>query len=444
MAGYLEPSGVIHTDVIAPSSAQELVQFYKDVCAVYLPDFVVSNGALSGGDSDHTSFNQNGYMGIFPFEDSQNYSPYIHSGDDLIGLSVNSFTMHAVFTQAIIASVVSMSDQLPSPENLVAVAGDAEVSLNWTGLDSVDYYNIYRDGSTTPFDISVTTTYTDTTVVNGTAYTYTVTAIFSGSGEESGPTNEVTVVPMPPIALPFFDDYETGGPYWTFEQDWGLIEGTYYSSSHSMTESPEGNYLPNMNSSATLRAVNFTGATSAQVSFFLRYRIESGYDFLYLEVSTDGNNWDQLDSFTGNQLTWGQKTYSLNDYLNNPNVTVRFRFTSDEYVEDQGAFIDDIEIDVVGVGIGDPGINASAFDLKFRPNPAGNRTTLSFDLASESLVKISLADSRGQLVREIASQMMQKGPHSMEIDVASIKPGTYFCVLDIEGKKISRKLVIIR
>jgi hypothetical protein len=444
MAGYLEPGGVIHTDVIAPSSAQELVQFYKDVCAIYLPDFVVSNGALSGGDSDHTSFNQNGYMGIFPFEDSQNYSPYIHSADDLIGPSVNSFEMHATFVQAIIASVVSMSDQLPSPENLVAVAGDAEVSLSWTGLDSVDYYNIYRDGNTTPFDISATSTYTDTTVVNGTAYTYSVTAIFSGSGEESGPSNEVTVVPMPPIALPFFDDYETGGPYWTFEQGWGLVEGTYYSSSHSMTESPEGNYLPNMNSSATLRAVNFVGAYSAQVSFFLRYRIEEGYDYLYLEVSTDGNNWDQLDSFTGNQLNWGQKTYALTNYLNEPNVTIRFRFTSDEYVEDQGVYIDDIEIDVVGVGIGDPGINASDFDLKFQPNPAGNRTALSFNLASESLVKISLADSRGRFVREIASQVMQKGPHSMEIDAASLQPGTYYCVLETEGQKITRKLVIIR
>ena len=100
MAGYLEPGNPeIHTDIIAPSSANELRQFYKDVCAVYLPDFQIFDGALSGGDSDHTSFNNAGYQGIFPFEDSQNYSPYIHTGNDLIGPSVNNFEQHMTFVK---------------------------------------------------------------------------------------------------------------------------------------------------------------------------------------------------------------------------------------------------------------------------------------------------------------------------------------------------------
>ena len=52
MAGYLEPGSYIHTDVIAPASAGELKQFYKDVCAIYLPNFPVENGALSGSTSE--------------------------------------------------------------------------------------------------------------------------------------------------------------------------------------------------------------------------------------------------------------------------------------------------------------------------------------------------------------------------------------------------------
>ena len=148
MAGYLEPGSYIHTDVIAPASAAELKQFYRDVCAIYLPDFEVENGALSGGDSDHTSFNNAGYQGIFPFEDSQDYSPYIHTGNDIVGLSVNNFEQHGTFVKATLASVVSMSDMLPSPENLAGVAGDSQVELEWTGIDSVDYYNIYRNGDT--------------------------------------------------------------------------------------------------------------------------------------------------------------------------------------------------------------------------------------------------------------------------------------------------------
>lgn len=95
--------------MIAPTSAAELVNFYKGVVAIYLPDFDVFDAQLSGGDSDHTSFNNNGYMGIFPFEDVPNYSPYIHTGQDLVGPSVNSPEMAETFIQANLASVVSLS-----------------------------------------------------------------------------------------------------------------------------------------------------------------------------------------------------------------------------------------------------------------------------------------------------------------------------------------------
>ncbi|NQV02195.1 MAG: M28 family peptidase [Bacteroidia bacterium] len=109
MIGYRHENDPIHTDMIAPPSAIELVDFYKGVVAIYLPDFNVFDAQLSGGDSDHTSFNNNGYMGIFPFEDVPNYSPYIHTDQDLIGPSVNSVEMATTFVQANLASVVSLS-----------------------------------------------------------------------------------------------------------------------------------------------------------------------------------------------------------------------------------------------------------------------------------------------------------------------------------------------
>lgn len=109
MIGYRNGLDPIHTDMIAPVSATELVDFYKGVVAIYLPEFDVYDAQLSGGDSDHTSFNNNGYMGIFPFEDVPNYSPYIHTGLDLVGPSVNSPEMAKTFIQANLASLVSLS-----------------------------------------------------------------------------------------------------------------------------------------------------------------------------------------------------------------------------------------------------------------------------------------------------------------------------------------------
>lgn len=109
MIGYRNGNDPIHTDMIAPASATELVDFYKGVVAIYLPDFAVYDAQLSGGDSDHTSFNNNGYMGIFPFEDVPNYSPYIHTSQDVVGLSVNSPEMATTFIQANLASVTTLS-----------------------------------------------------------------------------------------------------------------------------------------------------------------------------------------------------------------------------------------------------------------------------------------------------------------------------------------------
>jgi hypothetical protein len=444
MAGYLKPGDAVHTDIMAPTSASELREFYKDVCAVYLPLFQTFNGTLSGGDSDHTSFNNNGYQGIFPFEDSQDYSPYIHTANDIIGPSVNNFGQHGTFVQAIIANVVSLSDQLAHPENLIAEAGDQEVILGWEAVEGTEYYNIYRNLESGPFATSTTTDYTDTEVVNGTSYTYYVTAIFQGSGEESGPSNTVKVIPMPPISLPFFDDFETGAPYWTMDGTWGLQQGTYYSSAYALTESPGGNYAANLDISTTLRALNFSGAISAEISFWTKYSLESSYDYMYLEISTDGLNWEQLDSFTGAMNTWVQRAYILDDYIGESNVIIRFRFTSDIYVEEDGMYIDDLEITVSGIGINEDLLSSGKDGIVFHPNPATNMTTIDIYLEKAGPVTLRLYDAKGQLVKTISDKWMNAGPHAEEFDVTNLQSGIYYGTMESNGRKLSRKLVITR
>jgi hypothetical protein len=444
MAGYLLPGSPVHTDIIAPTSASELVAFYTDVCSIYLPDFPITQATLSGGDSDHTSFNNNGYMGIFPFEDVDHYSPYIHTSGDTIGPSVNNFENHGMFVKAAIASTASLADRLAYPYNLVGLAGDGVVDLTWNGVDSVQYYNIYRNSETEVFTTCTDTVFSDTAVENGTSYTYFVTAVFQNSGEESMPSNTVTIIPMPPIALPFFDDYETGAPYWTFEGSWGLEEGTYYSPSNSLTESPGGYYLPDLDISATLRTINLTGFVDARVSFWTKYAIESGYDYMFIEVSADGTEWDQLASFTGNQTNWGQKTYSLNDYLNQPNVTIRFRFTSDVYVQDEGMFIDDFEITVNGIGVQENTLHNSVLLAQNHPNPFSTTTYIDFNIENAAQVSLNLYDPSGRLVRQLINKQLDKGYYSYLLDASNLENGIYYYSLESQAGKMTKKLIIAR
>ena len=44
-------------------------------------------------------------------------------------------------------------------------------------------------------------------------------------------------------------------------------------------------------------------------SFWTKYSLETSYDYTYLEISTDGINWTEMESFNGTVNSWLQKTF---------------------------------------------------------------------------------------------------------------------------------------
>ncbi len=346
MIGYLEPCHPrFMTSLIYPQSAKPLADFYTDVCEVYLPDFDVIHTSLPYGyNSDHTSFNNNGYMGIFPFENVDCFSPYIHTIYDLVGPSYNSEEQAVIFTKAVLASVVTMANILMPPQDLVAIPGDEKVDLKWNEMAETDYFRIYRDDLF--IDSTANAFYTDYDVENKTQYQYHITANCTESGYESQPSNKVFVTPAPPISLPLFIGFEKGAPYWVLDDGWGISSQEYYSPAYSLSESPYGNYANNRQDHATLPPIDFTGYGDATLYFQTKYDIESNSDFMYLEISTDSINWTVLDTYTGTQGDWIQKTYPLTDYVNEPYVVIRFHFYSDDDITKEGMYIDNFEITV--------------------------------------------------------------------------------------------------
>lgn len=404
MIAYRHQMNPIHTDLIHPSSAQELADFYTDVCAEYLPDFGVEEGTLIGGDSDHSSFNDHGYMGIFPFEDSDNYSPYIHSTDDILGLSANSMEMAATFTQAIIASGASLANLLLPPQNLVGIPGDNQVELMWDDMVDIDGFNVYRNGGNEPIATVNEPYYLDQEVENGTEYTYYVTAIYSQSGEESASSNEVTVTPMPPITFPFAESFESGAPYWSLEETWGLTSSEAHTGEYSLTESPGGDYQDNLEIVALLNPINLQIYEEADLSFWTKYNIESGWDYMYLEITTNGTNWTELAEYTGSQYSWTQKQYSLDNYVGEPFVQIRFRFYSDYWINEDGMYIDDLEI------IAEGGVQTQALSLVENYQFVSTRIIPQEPDMTEVLSGIM--DSELNFVRNSDGNMLQKiGPN---------------------------------
>lgn len=443
MCGYLHPGDPIHTDIIAPASAQPLEDFYTDVCAMYLPDFIVGPGSLSGGDSDHTSFNNHGYMGIFPFEDSENYSPYIHTSNDVIGMSFNSAEMAGYFTKAMVANVATLANWLAPPSNLVAISGDNQVQLYWDPVAEIDYYNVYKNNEPTPVASVIEPGYLDTDVVNLTTYTYYVTVIYTETGEESDPSNTVTVTPLPPMTFPFTDDFETGALYWSFEGTWGLSTSQSHSATHSMTESPSGNYGNSLEISANLYNFSLEDADTAELAFWTKYSLEDGYDYTYLEISTNGSNWTNLETFNGNLNTWTQKTYDLNAYLGEPMVLIRFRFESDSYVTENGMFIDDFVLDVQGTGTGINDRSDEAVSVAIFPNPSSGHAFIVVSNLIQSSVEIRIISANGITIMDETIVTESK---SFEYPLASdeMESGMYYCIIRNGDHTKATKFNIIR
>lgn len=222
MIGYLNPGDAIHTDIIAPVSADPLAEFYKQIVQTYVSGFEAFDGTLSGGDSDHTSFNNAGIMGIFPFEDSDDYSPFIHSANDLLGTSVNSQLQLEKFTQAGVAFVAQLAEvfngmfpptslQLENSENANILLWQKPAQAGLIG------FNVYRNGEVYhTIQNPDLFTFTDYSISLGNSYSYHITALYEGEiAGESYASNSVQItLGLHEIAS---CDFENGMENWTIE-----------------------------------------------------------------------------------------------------------------------------------------------------------------------------------------------------------------------------------
>ena len=143
----------------------------------------------------------------------------------------------------------------------------------------------------------------------------------------------------------FSDDMESGTSQWTADSPWALIDSDSHSPTHSWTDSPGGNYANNADVSLTSNQFSLASMANPSLSFWTHHNLESGYDYGYVEVSTDGGtSWTQLTSYNGTQTSWINAQLSLAAYAGEASVQIRFRLDTDYSVTRDGWYIDDVEV----------------------------------------------------------------------------------------------------
>ena len=148
--------------------------------------------------------------------------------------------------------------------------------------------------------------------------------------------------------LPFYDDFESGLGNWSSGGAWGLTTARYASPGHAVTDSPGSFYVNNTDASLALGvSLDLTGATRPALGFQHQYALETGYDFGFVEVSTNGGStWlaPALATFTGNLAPMSLEQLDLSPYAGVGNVRLRFRLVTDSSVVMDGWYVDDVRV----------------------------------------------------------------------------------------------------
>lgn len=157
---------------------------------------------------------------------------------------------------------------------------------------------------------------------------------------------------IPKNGDPFFDNMESGSANWAAQPSWSITAEQNYTAGgiYSWSDSPYSRYANYTNSSLTSKAIDLSGFTEdLTLGFWIKGRLETHYDYLYIEMSGDGSSWMQIGSITGNIASWTLKNYPIPQDLKTSNFRFRFRVYTDYSIVYDGVYIDNIGI---GINLG--------------------------------------------------------------------------------------------
>lgn len=293
--------------------------------------------------------------------------------------------------------VIPVSNNISSVQSILPISNIAHLQTITEPVDMVLNSNI-QTGDLVEFDLKVTT--------NGYSYSTRISKVFGS----------------PAVVY-----NENGNGFSNFDSTstWSTTNEDYFTANQSITDSPFDNYYP-ANQSFLIydRVIDLRSAISAQLTFNGKWAIEAGWDYCQAQVALlDDENWQPLCGLytkTGNQYQdqdqpvwdgfqndWVQEQLDLNDYIGQ-RIKLRFRMVSDQFVEYDGYYIDDLQFEILldenstvpldtgfvsrdsisGLTTAKEGDEISVF-----PNPAGDQITIT-NLTSEQ-IEVSVFNSLG-------------------------------------------------
>jgi murein tripeptide amidase MpaA len=185
-------------------------------------------------------------------------------------------------------------------------------------------------------------------------YSITSTARNFGRNGQSNFDTSLKIVKLgnPVIETVFSDDMEAGSTGWEIvdldgsesPDTWKVVSSTYNSPTNSFWCGSSTKYSNKTAQLLISPTFSLKWAVGANLSFYHKYQIERAYDYGSVDIF-NGIKWITLTSFDGDgPSSFEQENISLIDFIGYEDLRIRFRFTSDEGVIDDGWYIDDVAV----------------------------------------------------------------------------------------------------
>jgi hypothetical protein len=469
----------IHTRSVG--SSYDIKDKMVEVNSVYNIDLDLQIKDPGISASDHASFWSNGYGAILLIEDySNDFNNYYHTTNDLIAHFnqpyyhlMSKLAIGTLATFALNLDITIVHTPIASRDNTNDIETSADII---TGLDIGTgqnaprlYYRVDTGTGRSEFyeivGISAEASGTYNFTIPGQSLG-TIVQYYLAAQDEDGLM--VTTLPLggggfsPPGSTPpnSFFQFFIATESIAFSDSAMTLDNSPY----SFTDSPGGNYPNNSNTSLTLNnAINLTGYLGATLEFQTQWEIEDNWDYAQVLISTNnGSSWEPLEGqytnpgtgsfqpngeplYDGSQLSWVKELIDISDYIDEE-IKLRFTLVSDGSVQENGIYIDDINLIVFEDNpTNNEQLAADVFKYSLEqnyPNPFNPATKIEYKIQEAGLVSLKVYDVLGKAVATLVNEEKAAGNHNITFDAGNMPSGIYFYTIKT-GKFINTKKMIL-
>ncbi len=222
---------------------------------------------------------------------------------------------------------------------------------------------------------------------------------------------------------------------------------------------------------------DLSSARTATLVYWLNQALEPGYDSLWVEVSTgwepgsSPSEWDWTQVAPAHQelsfledvpirpwnayainlqqfAPWRRFVVSLDDFCGEPVVHFRFHLRSDEHIEMDGVYIDDVQL--LASNQAPPEVTSNApLPRRFTmwepyPNPFNSLVQVRVSMPEAGRLKMTLFDILGRPALQVPDEDLPAGTHRITVDAAALPTGLYLLRAGANGSQRIKKVMLIK